>query len=67
MTYENKYLYPEEKSMPRFIVMLAHDGEGNMHQIKYLHEDAVKDLLASVQGKVDDITTNYKLIGGDTE
>lgn len=65
--YQNKYFYPEGKSMPRFIVMLAHDGEGNLHEIKYIHEDAVKDLLLSVEGKVADITTNYKLIGGDTE
>lgn len=67
MTYENKYFYPDGKNMPRFIVMLAHDGEGNLREIKYIHEDAIKDFLLSVQGKVDDITTNYKLLGGDSE
>lgn len=44
----NKKLYPREDELPKFITMIGHDGEGNLHEVRYINEKELDDFLTSV-------------------
>lgn len=64
----NKRLYPQESTLPKFIVVVGCDTFGNKTEYKYIHEKEVRNILSRLQTDIDNSCTNFGLDeGGDTE
>lgn len=57
---------PTQDQLPKYIVMDAHDGEGNTRQVKYINEDVLTAFEIKVKAALDDMNV-YSLMSEDGE
>lgn len=61
----HKQIYPQSKHLPKFIVMVGCDADGNLEEHKYIHEKEIEALLVKLDSGINLLRSGYNMIGGD--